>query len=181
MVKRKDKKEIDMLSGTLWNKILLFAIPLAASSILQQFFNSADMAVVGRFAGKQALAAVGSNSSLINLLVNLFVGLSIGANVVIAKYLGENNRKNARKAAHTTVLISLISGIIVMMIGITIARPVLKLMATPNDVIDLSTLYLRIYFLGMPFIMFYNFGSAILRSRGDTKRPYLFYLFFEFF
>lgn len=169
----KQKKELDLLHGSLWDKILLFALPLAASSILQQLFNSADVAVVGRFAGSQALAAVGSNGAVINLLVNIFVGLSVGANVVIARFLGENNTAQIKKAVHTTVLVALISGLIIMGLGLLIARPILQLIATPDDIIDLSTLYLRIYFLGMPFMMLYNFGSAILRSRGDTKTPFI--------
>lgn len=169
----KNNKEMDMLHGSLWNKILLFALPLAASSILQQLFNSADVAVVGRFAGSRALAAVGSNGAVVNLLVNVFVGLSVGANVVIARYLGSNEHKKVSAAAHTAVLVSLISGLIITCIGLVITRPILTLMSTPDDIIDLAVLYLRIYFLGMPFIMFYNFGSAILRSRGDTKRPFI--------
>lgn len=164
---------MDMLSGTLWNKILIFAIPLAVSSILQQLFNSADIAVVGHYAGKTALAAVGSNGSVINLIVNIFVGLSVGANVVISRYIGAGNTSKARKASHTAVLISIISGFIISVIGLFITRPILTVMSTPSDIIDLSVIYLRIYFLGMPFIMLYNFGSAILRSHGDTKRPLL--------
>ena len=167
------QKELDLLHGSLWNKILWFALPLAASSILQQLFNSADVAVVGRFAGSEALAAVGSNGPIINLLVNIFVGLSVGANVMIARFLGEGNQSQVRKAVHTTVLIALVSGLIIMTLGLIITRPILQLIATPSDIIDLSTLYLRIYFLGMPFMMLYNFGSAILRSRGDTKTPFI--------
>lgn len=167
------KKDMDMLNGVLWSKILMFALPLAASSILQQLFNSADIAVVGHYAGSRALAAVGSNGPIINLLVNIFVGLSIGANVIISRYLGEDDKTSVRKATHTTILISLISGIIIMCIGLIITRPILTLMSTPDDIIDLAVVYLRIYFLGMPFIMLYNFGSAILRSRGDTKRPFI--------
>lgn len=173
MAKESSKKEMDMLHGSLWNKILLFALPLAASSILQQLFNSADVAVVGRFAGSRALAAVGSNGAVVNLLVNIFVGLSVGANVVIAGYLGGDNKTKVRSAAHTAVLISLISGVIITYVGLLITRPILTLMSTPDDIIDLAVVYLRIYFLGMPFIMLYNFGSAILRSRGDTKRPFI--------
>lgn len=169
----KQKKELDLLHGSLWDKILLFALPLAASSILQQLFNSADVAVVGRFAGNQALAAVGSNGAVINLLVNIFVGLSVGANVIIARFLGENNAAQIKKAVHTTVLVSIISGLIIMVLGLLITRPILQLIATPDDIIDLATVYLRIYFLGMPFMMLYNFGSAILRSRGDTKTPFI--------
>lgn len=164
---------MDLTSGSLWDKILMFALPLAASNILQQFFNSADMAVVGQFSGKAALAAVGSNGSIINLLVNLFIGLSIGANVIIARQIGRGEKENASKSAHTAISVSVISGIVIMIIGVLIARPILELMDSPEDVIDLATLYLRIYFLGMPFIMLYNFGSALLRSIGDTKRPFV--------
>ncbi len=167
------KQELDLLHGSLWDKILLFALPLAASSILQQLFNSADVAVVGQFAGSRALAAVGSNGSVINLLVNIFVGLSVGANVIIARYLGEGNKNKVQKAVHTTVIIALISGFVIMAAGLVITRPILTLMSTPEDIIDLAVVYLRIYFLGMPFMMLYNFGAAILRSRGDTKRPFV--------
>lgn len=164
-------KDIDMTNGSLWDKILKFALPLAASSILQQLFNSADVAIVGRFAGSHALAAVGSNGPIINLLVNIFVGLSIGANVVIARFIGRGDTKRIDTAVHTSILIAVLSGLLVSIVGLIITRPVLRLMATPDDVIDLSTTYLRIYFLGMPFLMLYNFSAAILRSKGDTKRP----------
>lgn len=167
------KKNMDIINGTLWNKILVFALPLAASNMLQQLFNSADVAVVGQFVGKNALAAVGSNGSVINLLINIFSGLAIGTNVVVSFALGVDDKKQVENAVHTSVLLSFISGIFVMLLGICIAKPILLLMGTPGDVIDLAVLYLRIYFLGMPFIMFYNFGAAILRSRGDTKRPFL--------
>ena len=160
-----------MTSGALWNKILLFALPLAASSILQQLFNSVDTAVVGRFASSQALAAVGSNSSLISLMINLFIGISLGSNVVIARYIGEKSEKNIHAAIHTAILVAIISGFFVMIAGQFIAKPVLLLMGTPEDVIDLAVLYLRIYLLGMPFIMLYDFGSSILRSTGDSRRP----------
>ena len=166
-----NKKSIDMTSGALWNKILLFALPLAASSILQQLFNSVDTAVVGRFASSQALAAVGSNSSLISLMINLFIGISLGSNVVIARYIGEKSEKNIYAAIHTAILVAIISGFFVMIAGQFIAKPVLLLMGTPEDVIDLAVLYLRIYLLGMPFIMLYDFGSSILRSTGDSRRP----------
>jgi putative MATE family efflux protein len=169
----KVKKEMDFLHGSLWDKILMFALPLAASSILQQLFNSADVAVVGRFAGSRALAAVGSNGPVINLLVNIFVGLSVGANVIIARYLGQGNKRKVHDAVHTSILVAIISGLLLTVIGVTITRPILALMSTPDDIIDLASLYLRIYFLGMPFIMLYNFGAAILRSRGDTKRPFI--------
>lgn len=165
------KNKMDMTHGTLWNKILIFALPLAASSILQQLFNSVDTAVVGRFASSQALAAVGSNGSLISLLINLFVGISLGSNVVIAHYIGQGAQKNIQAAIHTAIVVALVSGFFVMILGQFIARPVLLLMGTPEDVIDLAVLYLRIYLLGMPFIMLYDFGSSILRSTGDSKRP----------
>lgn len=160
-----------MTHGTLWNKILMFALPLAASSILQQLFNSVDTAVVGRFASSQALAAVGSNSSLISLLINLFIGISLGSNVVIAHYIGQKAEQNIEAAIHTAIVVAIASGFFVMILGQFIARPVLLLMGTPEDVIDLAVLYLRIYLLGMPFIMLYDFGSSILRSTGDSKRP----------
>lgn len=162
---------MDMTHGTLWNKILMFALPLAASSILQQLFNSVDTAVVGRFASSQALAAVGSNSSLISLLINLFIGISLGSNVVIAHYIGQKAEQNIEAAIHTAIVVATASGFFVMILGQFIARPVLLLMGTPEDVIDLAVLYLRIYLLGMPFIMLYDFGSSILRSTGDSKRP----------
>ncbi|MBQ7159011.1 MAG: MATE family efflux transporter [Treponema sp.] len=165
------KNQIDMLSGSLLDKICLFALPLAASSILQQLFNSADVAVVGRFASSQALAAVGSTSSTINLLINLFVGLSVGANVVIAQFIGQNKPRRIHEAVHTVISIALVSGFFLVVVGQFAARPILTLMNTPDDVIEMSVLYLRLYFLGMPFIMLYNFGSAILRSKGDSKRP----------
>ena len=160
-----------MLKGSLWNKILLFAIPLAASSILQQLFNAADLAVVGNFAGNEALAAVGANAPVINLLVGVFVGLSIGTNVVIAKAIGQGNERRIGKAVHTSVLVSVLSGLILAAIGMIFAEPLLRLISTPDEILDLAVLYLRIIFLGMPFMMLYNFAAAILRSKGDTKRP----------
>ena len=166
-------KDMDLLHGPLWSKILAFALPLAASSILQQLFNSADVAVVGQFAGSRALAAVGSNAAVINLLVNIFIGLSVGANVIIARYIGERNERKVESAVHTAIAVSLASGVIVMILGIAISRPILELISTPDDIIDLAAIYLRIYFLGMPFMMLYNFGAAILRSIGDTKRPFI--------
>ena len=163
--------QIDMLHGPLLGKILLFALPLAASSILQQLFNSADVAVAGRFAGYQAQAAVGVNSPVINLLINLFVGLSVGGNVVIANFIGQRKDHEIRSAVHTVVSLALISGFFLMGAGQAAARPILTAMGTPADTLELAVVYLRIYFLGMPFIMLYNFGSAILRSVGDTRRP----------
>ncbi|MBR3187805.1 MAG: MATE family efflux transporter [Lachnospiraceae bacterium] len=160
-----------MLNGPLAGPIILFALPLALSSMLQQLFNAADTAVVGRFASSQAMAAVGSNSSVINLVVALFVGLSVGTNVVIASLIGRGRKEEIPTAVHTAVVVALISGVLLFFVGIGIARPMLTLMNTPEDVLDLAVLYLRIYFLGMPFIMLYNFGAAILRSKGDSTRP----------
>ena len=170
-MKIKQKNTIDMTHGTLWNKLLIFALPLAASSILQQLFNSVDTAVVGRFASSRALAAVGSNSSLIALMINLFIGISLGSNVIISRYIGQKAEENVKAAIHTAIVVALCSGIFVLVLGQFIARPVLTLMGTPKDVIDLAVLYLRIYFLGMPFIMLYDFSSSILRSIGDSRRP----------
>ena len=158
--------QMDMLNGSIFDKILLFALPLAISSILQQLFNSVDVAVVGRFASSEALAAVGSNSSVISLLINLFVGISVGANVVIANYIGQGKTEKIQDAVHTVMIVSLISGVFLLVLGLMIARPILEIMGTPENVIDLAVLY-----LGMPFLMIYNFGAAVLRSKGDTKRP----------
>lgn len=162
---------MDMLNGPLAGPIILFALPLAFSSMLQQLFNAADTAVVGRFASSQAMAAVGSNSSVINLVVALFVGLSVGTNVVIAGLIGRGRREEIPTAVHTALVVALLSGVLLLFVGMGIARPMLTLMNTPEDVLDLAVLYLRIYFLGMPFIMLYNFGAAILRSKGDSTRP----------
>ncbi len=160
-----------MRHGPLIGKILWFAIPLACSSILQQLFNAADVAVVGQFAGSDALAAVGANGSLINLIINLFVGLSVGANVVISTYIGKENKERVSQAIHTTIILALIGGVILVLIGEFIAPEILKLMGTPEDILDLATLYLKVYFLGMPFIILYNYEASILRSKGDTTRP----------
>ncbi|MCM1494765.1 MAG: MATE family efflux transporter [Bacteroides sp.] len=167
------KKQLDMLHGGLFGKILLVALPLAASSILQQLFNSVDVAVVGKYASGKAQAAVGCNGSLINLMLNLFIGISVGANVVIANFIGQNKKEHISKTVHTSMTVAGISGIFLLVLGLLIAEPVLGLMDTPEDVMAQAVLYLRIYFLGMPFIMVYNFGAAILRSIGDTKRPLL--------
>lgn len=163
--------EIDMLHGPLLGKILRFAMPFAASSIMQQLFNSIDLAVVGRFASSSALAAVGANTFLINLLINLFVGISIGANVILANYIGQHDEKGIARSVSTTAVLSLISGFVLLLVGITISRPILELMGTPTDILPDAVLYLRIFFLGTPFLMIYNFGASILRSKGDTRRP----------
>lgn len=172
MIKEMNKsQDMDMLNGGLLRKILVFALPLALSSMLQQLFNSADVAVVGRFAGSQALAAVGSNEAVISLLINIFVGLSVGANVTVAKYYGQGDKKNVSHSVHTSILVAVISGLFLIVFGFFMTKILLEMMGTPQDVIDLAGVYLRIYFVGMPFVMVYNFGSAILRSVGDTKRP----------
>lgn len=160
-----------MLHGPLLMKIIVFALPLAASSILQQLFNSVDVAVVGRFASSEALAAVGSNTPVINLLINLFVGISMGANVVISNHIGQKNEKNIKKAINTVALVSIFCGLFLMILGVLIARPILTIMDTPANVLDMAVEYLKIYFIGIPFFMIFNFGSAILRSMGDTRRP----------
>ena len=167
--------EMDMCSGPILGKVLVFALPLMLSGLLQLLFNAADIIVVGRFAGKQSLAAVGSTSSLINLLINLFIGLSVGVNVLVAKYHGARDEEEVSATVHTAIAVSLISGLFLVIVGIGAARPLLELMGTPEDVINKSVLYMRVYFAGMPVIMLYNFGSAILRAIGDTKRP-LYYL-----
>ncbi len=171
----KKKYEMDMCSGSVFQKMLLFAIPLMCSSILQLLFNAADIVVVGRFAGDNALAAVGSNSSLINLLTNVFVGLSIGTNVLTAQYYGAKKEKDLKETVHTSILLSVCSGVILTFVGIVGAKPLLELMQAPKEVLSLAVIYLRIYFLGMTSTMVYNFGSAILRAVGDTQRP-LYYL-----
>lgn len=163
---------VDMLHGPMAWKILVFALPLMASGILQQSFNAVDVAVIGNYSTSQAMAAVGSNGVIISILVNLFLGVAVGANVVIANYIGQRNEGGIRRSVATVGIISAISGIILLAIGVAVARPILEMMSAPPDVIDLATVYLRIYFCGMPFIMVYNFGSAILRSIGDTRRPF---------
>ena len=165
------KAKVDMLNGPLFMKILIFALPLAASSLLQQLFNSVDVAVVGRFASSKALAAVGSNAPVISLLINLFIGISMGANVVISNHLGQRDEQSIRHAISTVTLVAAISGLLLVCIGIGVARPILELMDTPSDVLDMAVLYLRIYFIGIPFFLIFNFGAAILRSVGDTRRP----------
>ncbi len=172
MATASDSHKIDMLHGSLTPRLLAFAIPLILSGILQQSFNAVDVAVIGRYATSEALAAVGSNGPLINILVNLFIGISIGANVVIANYIGRRNEAGIRKCISTVITLSLISGLLLLVIGLTLSRPILELMGAPMDVIDLASEYLGIYFLGMPFMMVYNFGSAIMRSMGDTRRPF---------
>ncbi len=175
--KKKAKNEIDMCNGPILKKMLIFTLPLMCSSMLQLLFNAADIIVVGRFAGDTALAAVGSTTSLVLLLSNLFIGLSVGANVLAARYFGAQRGNELSKTVHTALLLSMVSGIILTLMGVFLAKPILQMMDTPDTVINLSVLYLRIYFLGMPAMLIYNFGSAILRAKGDTRRP-LIYLSF---
>ena len=172
--KSKTKNEIDMCNGPILKKMLIFTLPLMCSSMLQLLFNAADIIVVGRFAGDTALAAVGSTTSLVLLLSNLFIGLSVGANVLAARYFGAGRGNELSKTVHTSLLLSMISGVILTTMGILLAKPILQMMDTPDTVINLSVLYLRIYFLGMPAMLLYNFGSAILRAKGDTKRPLIY-------
>lgn len=172
---KKKEYSINMTEGALFPKIVSFTIPLILSGLLQLLFNAADMIVAGRFVGKQALAAIGSTSSLINLLVNVFLGLSTGANVLVARFFGSGKDKDVHETVHTSILISLLSGVLLAFIGILFAPGILRLMGTPEEILPLSSLYVRIYFAGMPLSMLYNFSSAILRAIGDTKRP-LYYL-----
>ncbi len=165
------KNKIDMTEGPVFSKLLAFSIPLIFSSVLQLLFNAADVVVVGRFAGDNSLAAVGSTGSLINLLVNLFLGLSIGTNVVVARFFGAHKTEDLQRSIHTAMLISIFSGIILTIIGVFSAHGILVLMQAPPEVLDLAAIYLRIYFGGITATMIYNFGSAILRAKGDTRRP----------
>ena len=168
--------EIDTTSGPILGKMLLFALPLMASSILQLLFNAADVIVVGKFAGDRSLAAVGSNGSLINLLTNFFLGLSVGVNVLVSRYYGAKDRENVSETVRTAMALSLLSGILLTVIGCLGAPVILRWMKSPEEVLPLAALYLRIYFLGMTSMMLYNFGAAVLRAVGDTRRP-LVYLF----
>ena len=164
-----------MCNGTIMDKLISFSFPLMLTSILQLMFNAVDIIVVGRFSGSQSLAAVGSTTALINIFTNLFIGISLGANVLAARYYAAGRDKEMSEAVHTAIFLALISGLIMAVVGVGASRFALTLMGTPDDVIDLSVLYMRIYFMGMPFFMLYNYGTAILRAVGDTKRP-LFYL-----
>ena len=167
--------EIDMCHGPLLKKICLFAIPLMCSTTLQLLFNTADIIVVGRFAGDNSLAAVGSNNAIIKLMINLFLGLSIGANILAARYYGARNKEDLDKTVHTTMLLSLYGGLAITVVGVLGARQILLWMQTPPQVLEKATKYLQIYFMGITFTLIYNFGSAILRAVGDTRRP-LYYL-----
>lgn len=173
----KKSYEIDMVNGPILGKILVYSIPLMLSGILQLLFNAADVIVVGRYAGSQSLAAVGSTSALINLLVNVFIGLSVGVNVMVARYYGARRETAVNETIHTAVALSLVSGLFLVVIGLLLARPLLELMGTPDDVLGKAALYMRIYFAGMPVTMLYNFGAAVLRAVGDTRRPLYFLTF----
>jgi len=164
-----------MIHGPMAGKILLFALPLMLSGLLQLTFNAADVIVVGRFAGSEALAAVGSCGALLNLFLNVFMGLSVGANVIIAQDLGAGRLERVERSVHTAVAIALLMGSVLMVLGALLARRMLLMTQSPPDVIDLATVYLRIYFFGTPANMLYNFGASVLRAQGDTKRP-LYYL-----
>ena len=173
-VTKKNKYEIDMCNGSLMDKLISFSLPLMLSGILQLLFNAVDIIVVGRFTGRQALAAVGSTTALINTFVNLFIGISLGANVLAARFFAAKKAREMSETVHTAIAFALVSGIGMAFIGVAFARTALELMGTPDDVIQLSALYMRLYFCGMPFFMLYNYGAAILRAIGDTKRPLLF-------
>ncbi|MBQ9156414.1 MAG: MATE family efflux transporter [Eubacterium sp.] len=164
-------RQINMLEGSLADKILMYALPLAATGILQQLFNAADVAVVGNFVGKEAMAAVGSNTAIIGLLVNLFIGISLGTNVVIAHAIGKGDQEEIGKAVHTSILVAVFGGIFLLIIGELLAPAILKLTGVPDEVFDMAVLYLRVYLLGMPVILLYNFESAIFRGQGNTRTP----------
>lgn len=166
--------EMDMCNGPLLGKMIRFAIPVMLSGILQLLFNAADIVVVGQFAGEEALAALSPTGSLSSLLVNLFIGMSIGANVLVAHYYGANQKQDVEETVHTAVAVSLLAGAVLVVIGVTLCHPLLEMMDTPEEVIDRSAVYMRIYFAGMPVMMLYNFCSAVLRAIGDTKRPLYF-------
>lgn len=165
------KYEIDMSQGSILKNIMLFALPLMLSNILQLLYNAADIVVVGRWAGSEALSAVGATSTLTGLLTNLFIGLSVGASVAVSKRYGAGDMYGLRKVAHTSVALSIVAGIVAMCIGMFLCRPLLSLMGTPSDIIDFALLYMRIIFLGVPASLVYNFGAAVLRAVGDTRRP----------
>jgi len=164
-------QEMDMVNGPLFSKIVIFALPILAMNLLQLLFNAADMIVVGRFSGSEALAAVGATGPLINLIVNLFMGLSVGTSVIVAQDYGAGDARVVSRSVHTSIMLSIITGIFVTLIGLFLCKPMLEMMGTPDDILDLSITYLRIYFYGVPASMVYNFGAAILRAVGDSRRP----------
>lgn len=165
------KQSVDMINGSLGDKIIKFVIPLAAAGILQQLFNAMDVVVVGRFANKEAMAAVGSNSAIVGLVLNLFIGISLGANVVIARYTGQRNKEGIRKGVHTAVLFGFLAGILAAIVGILVSRPLLAATGVQDDIMPMAVAYLRIYMSGMPMILLYNFEASVFRSQGDTRTP----------
>lgn len=167
-------KYVDMCSGPVLRKMIVFTLPIMFSGLFQLLFNATDIIVVGRFAGDNALAAVGSNTALINLMTNLFIGISIGANVVAARYCGAKNYSELNRTVHTAMLLSVISGFLLMAAGLLFAEQILGLMSTPESILGMASDYLRLYFCGMPFMMIYNFGNALLRAAGDTRRPLIY-------
>lgn len=171
---KSNKYEIDMCNGSIMDKLISFSLPLMISGMLQLMFNAVDIVVVGRFTGSSALAAVGSTTALIAVFTNLFIGISLGANVLAARFYATDKKKEMSETVHTAILFALLSGLVMAFIGVLMAKPALEIMGTPDNVIDQSVLYMRIYFMGMPFFMIYNYGAAILRAIGDTKRPLLF-------
>lgn len=171
------KNDIDMCNGPIFGKLFIFSLPIMAMYFLQLMFNTADMVVVGHFSGSKALAAVGATGSLINLIITLFMGLSVGTTVVVAQDCGAERPKDVSKSVHTSIAISIIGGLIVMILGVFLSKPLLIMMGTPGDIISLSTLYMKIYFISTPATMVYNFAAAILRAAGDSKRP-MYYLVF---
>ena len=174
VVLKNNKYEIDMCNGTIMDKLVSFSLPLMLSGILQLMFNAVDIIVVGQFTGSEALAAVGSTTALIAVFTNLFIGISLGANVLAARFYASGKNKEMSETVHTSIALAFVSGMIMAVVGLLFSRLALEIMGTPDNVIDQSTLYMRIYFLGMPFFMLYNYGAAILRAVGDTKRPLIF-------
>ena len=167
----KKNGQMDMVTGSLWDKILLFALPIVVTNVLQQLFNTADIAVVGRLVGNDALAAVGCTGPIVTLFITLFSGMAIGANAVIARHIGAGDRKKTKEAVHTSIAIAVLAGLVIMAVGESITRPLLEVVSTPDNVMDLAVTYLRIYFSGSLFLMLYNFEAAILRAGGDTRTP----------
>ena len=171
---KNNKYEMNMCSGSIMDKLISFSLPLMLSGILQLMFNAVDIVVVGRFSGSRTLAAVGSTTALINMFTNLFIGISLGTNVLAARFFAAGKSKEMSETVHTSMTLALISGILMAFVGLFFSKAALTMMGTPSDVIDQSALYMRIYFMGMPFFMLYNYGAAILRAVGDTKRPLIF-------
>lgn len=171
MNKAKSNDMSDLLHGSIWRKVLIFALPLALTSVLQQLFSAADVAVLGTFVGKNSMAAVGSNSPVLGLMINMFIGISVGANVIMSRFTGAQDKEGVGRAAHTAVILALLSGITIAIVGNIIANPIVDILGVPEDIAPLSIRYLRILFGGMPFIMLYDFESAIFRSQGDTRTP----------